>query len=114
MMSNACYGNNTVFKKEDIDSGAESGITCFRKESMAIAAILKHPNGNSVNLDSGVVLCVIGNGHLTSFTLPNFGTSSNGQYTCCITGSCISAIYRILKYNDILHSYELLEVKSIQ
>ena len=68
-----------MFKKDDIDIGADSGITCFRKESIATVAILKHPNGNAVNFDSGVVLCVIGNGYLTSFTLPNFGTRRNGK-----------------------------------
>ena len=53
--SNTCYGNNTVFNKEDIDSGAESEITCFRKGSMSTAGILKHPNGSIVGNDSGFV-----------------------------------------------------------
>ena len=114
MMSNTCYANNTVFNKEDIDSGAESGITCFRKGSMSTNGTLMNQDGESVACDSGVVQCVIGNGSLTFFTLPNFSSRRNGKYTCCIDGSCISA--RILtnkSYNDFLNSCELLEAKYI-
>ena len=114
MMSNTCYGNHTVFNKEDIDSGAESGITCFRKRSNSTAGTLMDQDGESVACDSGVgvVQCVIGNGSLTFFTLPNFEPTNNGSYTCCIDGICISA--RILtnnSYNDFLNSCELLEAK---
>ena len=114
MMSNTCYGSNTVFNEKDIDNGADSGITCFRKGSMSTAGTLMNNNGENVACDSGVVQCVIGNGYLTFFTLNNFLSSRNGKYTCCIDGSCISA--RILTnnaYNNFLDSCELLEIKSI-
>ena len=115
MMSNTCYGNNTVFNKEDIDSGAESGITCFRNGSSSTAGTLTNQDGESVACDSGVVQCVIGNGSLTFFTRDDFGQMRNGKYTCCIDGSCISA--RILTdgtYRSCLDSCELFEVKYIQ
>ena len=115
MMSNTCYGNHTVFNKEDIDSGAESEITCFKKGSVSAAGILKYPNGSIVGNDSGVVRYEIGNGSLTFSTLPDFEPTNNGNYTCCIDGSCIIA--RILtnnSYNEFLNSCELLEVKYIQ
>ena len=111
MMSSTCYGSNTVFNKEDIDSGAESGITCFRKGSMSLAGNLTNQDGESVACDSGVVQCVIGNGYLTFFTLQNFPSKRNGEYTCCIDGSCISA--RILTNGAFLDSCELFEVKYI-
>ena len=110
MMSNTCYGNYTVFNKEDIDSG---GITCFRKGSMSTNGTLMNQDGESV-CDSDAVQCEIGNGSLTFFTLPNFEPTNNGSYTCCISGSCISA--RILtnkSYSDFLNSCELLEAKYI-
>ena len=115
MMSNTCYGNNTVFNKEDIDSGAESGIKCIRKGSESTAGILKCPNGRKVYCDSGVIRCEIGKGFLIFFTLPGFPSTKNGKYTCCIDGSCISArIFTNNAYNAFLDSCELFEVKSTQ
>ena len=111
MMSNTCYGNYTVFNKEDIDSG---GITCFRKGSMSTNGTLMNQDGESVACDSDEIRCEIGNGSLTFFTLPDFEPTNNESYTCCIDGSCISA--RILtnnSYNDFFNSCELLEAKYI-
>ena len=113
-MSNTCYGSNTVFNKEDIDNGTESGITCFRKGSTSRAGILKYPNGSDIGNDSSVVQYKIGNGSITFYTLSDFEQANNGSYTCCIDGSFISA--RILtnkSYNDFLSSCELLEAKYI-
>ena len=114
VVSNTCYGNNTVFNKEDIDNGTESGITCFRKGSMSTNGTLMNQDGESVACDRGVVQCVIENGSFTFYTLSDFEPTNNGSYTCCIDGSGISA--RILtnnSYNDFFNSCELLEAKYI-
>ena len=115
MMSNTCYGNNTVFNQEDIDS-ANSGITCFRKGSMSTTGILKKPNGGgTVNCGNGFVQCKLVSGFLILFTQPDFPQSNDGKYTCCIDGSSISArIYTNNSYNAFLNLCELLEVKSTQ
>ena len=88
MMSNTCYGNNTVFNEEDIDDGAESGITCFRRRSMSKPSTLINKNGENVSCNEGTVRCMPGNGYLTIYTQGGF--QRNGMYTCCIDGLCIS------------------------
>ena len=107
-MSNTCYGNNTVFNDEDIDSGPGSGITCVRRGSMFSGGTLKRENGDTVQCNNGVVRCKKESGSLTIYTHGDF--QRNGMYTCCINGLCINA--RILtntKYTTLFNSSELNE-----
>ena len=111
MMSNTCYGNNTVFNKEDIDSGAASGITCTRKGSTSLAGILMNQTGGVVACHKGAIQCEIGEGSLTFFTYEEtLSSKRNGMYTCCIDSLCISArIYKNSAYDNFLSGSELQE-----
>ena len=104
-MSNSCYGNNTVFKEEDINNGPSSGFTCFRRQSMSKASTLINKKGKNVPCDSGTLRCMNGSGFLTIYTQGNF--INDGMYTCCIDGLCISA--RIYRNNEYTNSSELNE-----
>ena len=103
MMSNTCYGNNTVFNEDTIDDGPESGVTCFRRGSTSTAGTLMNPAGNIVNCGNGPIHCETGNGSLTVYTEGSFGNGDrNGMYTCCIDGRCISVrIFRREEYDDL-------------
>ena len=113
MMSNTCYGNNTVFNEEDVDSGPNSGITCFRRGSTSTAGTLMDPAGGIVNCGNNPIHCETGSGSLTIYTGGNFGNGDrNGMYTCCIDELCISVrIFLDEDYNDLfdppgeLHKY---------
>ena len=113
MQSNTCYGNNTVFNENDVDT-PESGITCFRRGSTSTAGTLMNFNGDNVACDAGAVQCVPGSGSLTVYAQGNFNSGRNGMYTCCIDGLCISTrIYVEDDYNNLFDSGELHEFKSI-
>ena len=103
MMSNTCYGNNTVFNENTIDDGLESGITCFRRGSTSTAGTLMDPDGDIVNCGNNPIRCMTGIGSLTVYTEGNFGNGDrNGMYTCCIDGLCISVrIFRDQDYDDL-------------
>ena len=107
MQSNTCYGNNTVFNENYVDDGPDSGITCFVRGSTSTAGTLTY-KVYDVLCDVGTVQCVPGSGSLTVYTQENF--NSNGMYTCCIDGLCISTrIYINLFYNNLFDSGELHE-----
>ena len=113
MQSNTCYGNNTVFNENDVDT-PDSGITCVIRGSTSTAGTLTNFLGYDVACDSGVVRCVPGSGFLIVYTQSNFNSARNGMYTCCIDGLCISTrIYFETDYNDLFDSGELHEFKSI-
>ena len=102
MMSNTCYGSNTVFNEDTIDDGPESGVTCFRRGSTSTAGTLMDPAEDIVSCDDNPIRCKTGSGSLTVYTGGGFGNGDNGMYTCCIDERCISVrIFRRQEYEDL-------------
>ena len=100
--SNQCLANYTIFNEVYIDNTASEGVNCSKRDSTATDGTWKY-NGNVVDCNTGHVHCETSPGSITLYTL--FGESGNnrpypdGNYTCCIEGSCISI--RLYQSDDL-------------
>ena len=103
--SDQCLANYTIFNEYHIDDSASKGVNCSKRDSTATDGTWTYEtNGTVINCtdNTGEVRCERGPGSVTLYTA--YGCCggrpySNGIYTCCIEGSCISI--RVYQQDDL-------------
>ena len=112
--SDQCLANYTIFNENhiDIESNNEidirKGVNCSKRDSTATDGTWTYEaNGTVVNCSiNGKARCERGPGSVTLYTA--FGCCGDrpypdGNYTCCIEGSCISIrVYQADELRDII------------
>ena len=101
--SDQCLANYTIFNEDHIDDIASKGVNCSKRDSTATDGTWTY-NGSVVDCSTGHVRCETSPGSITLYTL--FGGAfdrpyPDGNYTCCIEGSCISI--RVYQSGDLIN-----------
>ena len=102
--SDQCLANYTIFNEDHIDDIASKGVNCSKRDSTATDGTWTYEAYGTVTNCStnGKVRCERGPGSVTLYTA--FGCCGDrpypdGNYTCCIEGSCISI--RVYQAGDL-------------
>ena len=103
--SDQCLANYTIFNEDHIDDIASKGVNCSKKDCTATDGTWTYETSGSVincTDNTGEVRCERGPGSVTLYT--KYGCCGgvpypNGNYTCCIEGSCISI--RVYQHGDL-------------
>ena len=104
-VSEQCLANYTIFNEKHINETASKGVKCSKRDSTAIDGSWIYESDRTViNCDdnTGEVRCERGPGSVTLYTkFERCGGRPypNGNYTCCIEGSCISI--RVYQEDDL-------------
>ena len=104
--SDQCLANYTIFNEDHIDDIASKGVNCSKRDSTATDGTWTYEtDGTVINCtdNTGNIRCEREPGSVTLYTA--YGCCGgapwpNGNYTCCIEGSCISI--RVYQIDDLL------------
>ena len=109
--SNQCLANYTIFSENHIDDSASKGVICSKRNSTATNGTWTYEAGGTVinsTDNTGEVRCERGPGSVTLYTA--YGCCGgapyqDGNFTCCIEGSCISIrVYQQDELRSLFHN----------